>query len=151
MRKRLDFERPVERELLMECLDIALQAPTGSNSQGWQWVFVTDEAKKREIRDIYHANFQLYRQMPRPSYEAGDPRADRERHAWSTRPTTSRRKFHRVPVLLVPCLAGKPADSSGGGASFWGSLLPAVWSFMLALHEPRPRLGVDHPASPQRR
>ncbi len=134
VRKRLDFERPVERELLMECLDIALQAPTGSNSQGWQWVFVTDEAKKREIRDIYHANFQLYRQMPRPSYEAGDPRADRSTRVVDSADYLSE-EFHRVPVLLVPCLAGKPADSSGGGASFWGSLLPAVWSFMLALRE----------------
>jgi len=36
VRKRLDLERPVEREVLEECLDVALQAPTGSNNQGWQ-------------------------------------------------------------------------------------------------------------------
>ena len=53
VRKRLDFDKPVPREVLMECLDIALQAPTGSNSQGWQWVFVEDEEKKKAIADIY--------------------------------------------------------------------------------------------------
>ena len=57
VRKRLDFDRPVEREIVMECLDIALQAPTGSNSQGWQWVFVEDADKKLQLRDIYRENF----------------------------------------------------------------------------------------------
>ena len=47
VRKRLDFDRPVEREVMMECLEIALQAPTGSNRQGWQWLFVEDSDKKR--------------------------------------------------------------------------------------------------------
>ena len=51
VRKRLDLERPVEKEVVMECLDIALQAPTGSNTQGWQWVFVTDPEKKKVIAD----------------------------------------------------------------------------------------------------
>ena len=53
VRKRLDFDRPVEREVIEECLQIALQAPTGSNSQGWQWIFVTDQAKKEALAEIY--------------------------------------------------------------------------------------------------
>ena len=77
VRKRLDFERPVEREVLLECLDIALQAPTGSNRQGWQWLFVEDDEKKRALRDIYLENFTMYRAVPGPEYEAGDPRAER--------------------------------------------------------------------------
>jgi len=60
VRKRLDLERPVEREVLLECLDLALQAPTGSNAQGWQWMFVTDPAKKKAIADYYGANFDKY-------------------------------------------------------------------------------------------
>src|ERR1051325_8272349 len=69
VRKRLDFDRPVEREIVMECLDIALQAPTGSSSQGWQWMFVEDADKKQQLRDIYRENFRMYREMPRPKYE----------------------------------------------------------------------------------
>ncbi|MDT5330233.1 MAG: hypothetical protein QOF31_1530, partial [Mycobacterium sp.] len=53
VRKRLDLEKPVQREVLLECLDLALQAPTGSNAQGWQWVFVEDADKRKAIADIY--------------------------------------------------------------------------------------------------
>ena len=45
VRKRLDFDKPVSREVLTECLELALQAPIGSNSQGWQWIFVEDPDK----------------------------------------------------------------------------------------------------------
>ena len=60
MRKRLDLEKPVPREVLMECLDLALQAPTGSNPQGWQWVFVDDPEKKKALADIYRHNATPY-------------------------------------------------------------------------------------------
>ena len=60
VRKRLDLEKPVEREVVEECLDIALQAPTGSNAQGWQWVFITDPEKKKVIADFYGANYDAY-------------------------------------------------------------------------------------------
>ena len=56
VRKRLDFEKPVPREVLTECLELALQAPTGSNAQGWQWVFVDDAEKKKALADIYRTN-----------------------------------------------------------------------------------------------
>ena len=52
VRKRLDLEKPVPREVLMECLDLALQAPTGSNAQGWQWMFVDDPEKKLSLIHI---------------------------------------------------------------------------------------------------
>src|SRR3954447_23086884 len=78
VRKRLDFDRPVERDIVLECLDIALQAPTGSNSQGWQRVFVEDADKKQQLRDIYREIFRQYRDTPRPKYEDSDPRAGRQ-------------------------------------------------------------------------
>lgn len=132
VRKRLDFDRPVEREIVTECLDIALQAPTGSNRQGWQWVFVEDPDTKRALRDIYAANFAAYAKMPRPSYADDDPRAGRIDKVVDSA-TYLAEHFHRAPILLVPCLEGKPDPEHGAG--FWGSLLPAVWSFMLALRE----------------
>ena len=134
VRKRLDFDRPVERDVIVECLDIALQAPTGSNRQGWQWVFVDDPDKKLALRDLYLANFQGYRQMPRPEYADGDPRADRADLVIDSA-TYLAENMHRAPVLMIPCLEGRPNLASGFGASFWGSILPAAWSFMLALRE----------------
>jgi nitroreductase len=133
VRKRLDFERPVEREVLIECLEIALQAPTGSNRQGWQWVFVEDAASKLVLADIYAANFAGYRQTPGPRYADDDPRAARMGEVIDSAQYLADH-FHEVPVMLIPCLEGKP-NGAVGDAAFWGSLLPAVWSFMLALRE----------------
>lgn len=131
VRKRLDFDKPVPREVLLECLDIALQAPTGSNAQGWQWVFVEDPAKKKALADIYRAAANPYLAAPKP--ERGDIRDEQiDRVIGSAQFLTD--NFEKAPVLLVPCLEGRPDGAPAGlSASYWGSLLPAVWSFMLAL------------------
>jgi nitroreductase len=68
VRKRLDFDKPVSREVLMECLELALQAPTGSNSQGWQWVFVADADKKKAIGEVYLDNARGYLSSASPEY-----------------------------------------------------------------------------------
>jgi nitroreductase len=137
VRKRLDLERPVEREVVEECLEIALQAPTGSNSQGWQWVFVTDPEKKKIIADYYGANYDAYAGRP-VDYPEGDPRADQRPRVLDSS-TYLRQVFHEVPVMMIPCLQRDGrldvGSSTMAQASGWGSLLPAVWSMMLALRE----------------
>jgi len=130
VRKRLDLEKPVPREVLLECLDLALQAPTGSNSQGWQFVFVTDAEKKKALADIYKHNATRYLDRERPTY--GDTRDDQVGGVMDSAKYLAEH-FHEVPVMMVPCLAGSPEDAVAGSAGFWGSLLPAVWSYMLAL------------------
>lgn len=131
VRKRLDLEKPVPREVIMECLDLALQAPTGSNAQGWQWVFVEDADKKKALADIYRTNADPYLDSPKPTYD--DVRGERMTLVGeSARYLTDH--FHEVPVMMIPCLEGRPDGAPAGiSASFWGSLLPAAWSFMLAL------------------
>ncbi|BBX35265.1 nitroreductase [Mycolicibacterium mageritense DSM 44476 = CIP 104973] len=131
VRKRLDFDKPVPREVLLECLDIALQAPTGSNAQGWQFVFVEDPEKKKALADIYRANATPYLDLPKP--ERGDIR-DEQIDSVMNSAKYLNENFEKAPVLLVPCLEGRPDGAPAGmSASYWGSLLPAVWSFMLAL------------------
>ena len=135
VRKRLDFDRPVERAVVEECLEIALQAPTGSNTQGWHWIVVEDAAKRKALADIYKENFALYASMPGREYAAGDTRGERmdavRDSAWYLA-----ENFHRAPLLLVPAIEGRLDNlPSFMTASAWGSLLPAVWSFMLALRE----------------
>lgn len=131
VRKRLDLEKPVPREVLMECLELALQAPTGSNSQGWQWVFVEDAERKKALADIYRTYATPYLNAPKPAL--GDER-DLQRPRVTDSAKYLNDHFHEVPVMLIPCIEGR-ADNGAGGSSagFWGSLLPAVWSFMLAL------------------
>jgi nitroreductase len=131
VRKRLDFDKPVPRKVILECLDLALQAPTGSNTQGWQWVFVEDPVKKKALADIYRAAANPYLAAPKP--EHGDIRDEQiGKVVGSAQFLTD--NFEKAPVLLVPCLEGRPDGAPAGiSASYWGSLLPAVWSFMLAL------------------
>lgn len=131
VRKRLDLDKPVPREVLMECLELALQAPTGSNAQGWQWVFVTDPVKKQAIADIYRANAVPYLNLPKPQY--GDIRDERGPLVFDSARYLVE-VMHDVPVLMIPCLKGRAEQAPlGSSASFWASLFPAVWSFCLAL------------------
>lgn len=134
VRKRLDLRRPVDRSLVEECIEIAVQAPSGSNRQAWQWVLVDDPGMKRSLADIYGEVFDEYMSSPASaSYGDGDPRAAR-RDAVADSARYLRDHFHEVPVLLLPYHEGRadtlaPASQAG----YWGSIIPAVWSFMLAL------------------
>ena len=133
VRKRLDLDKPVPREVLMECLEIALQAPTGSNAQGWQWMFITDPVRKQAIADIYRANALPYLDRMRPDYGQGDVRSERMDLVSGSAKYLAE-VLQEVPVLMIPCLEGKPETGSlGFSASFWASLFPAAWSFCLAL------------------
>lgn len=131
VRKRLDLQKPVEREVLMECIEIAHQAPTGSNMQGWRWLFVDDPVKKKALADMYRGNFYPYVNDP------NRPRGDHQGERILDSATYLADVMDQVPVLLIPLIAGRldTGTPAFGQASAWGSLLPAVWSFMLALRE----------------
>lgn len=134
VRKRLDFDRPVERSVVLECIDVALQAPTGSNSQGWQWMVVEDNAKKKALSDLYAKNFAWYAEQEGRTYPDGDTRAERQEFVRSSAQYLSD-NFYRSPFLVIPLIEGRLDEglNSFAQASAWGSILPAVWSFMLAL------------------
>lgn len=133
VRKRLDFDKPVPRDVLMECLQLALQAPTGANAQGWQWVFLEDADKRKVIGDIYLANARGYLSQPAPEYPDGDTRGERMGLVRDSA-TYLAEHMHEAPVLLILCLQGRVEQAPLGlSASFWASLFPAVWSFCLAL------------------
>ena len=135
VRKRLDFDKPVERAVVEECLELALQAPTGSNSQGWHWIFVEDAAKKKALADIYRKNWEVYASMPGREYAAGDTRGERMDKVRDSAGYLAE-NFERAPILMIPAIDGRLDNlPSFMTASAWGSLLPAVWSFMLALRE----------------
>ncbi len=139
VRKRLDLDRPVPDSLLRECLEIAVQAPSGSNAQGWHFMLVTDPAKKSAIADYYRKAFDTYQESPnRPIRTFSEPTmaVAHERILDSARYLVD--NLARVPALMIPCCTGRP-DARGMNlmslASVFGSILPAVWSFMLAARE----------------
>lgn len=140
VRRRLDLTRPVPRELIQEAVTVATQAPTGRNQQQWDFVFVDDPATKKDMADLWRAGLM-----------AGSP----DEHHGLALPT--RRSFasaewgrirgslghlfehlHEVPVLMIPVVriaTRAELSTIHGQAHNWGSVLPAVWSFMLAARE----------------
>jgi nitroreductase len=134
VRKRLDLSRPVPMGLIRECLEVALQAPSGSNRQDWQWIVVDDPGMRRSIGDIYRDQTEAYlaSQGSAARLFADDPvRAPVQRRigesvAWLAE------HMGDVPILMIPCIRAAPELPAGNQASLWGSLLPAVWNYMLA-------------------
>lgn len=131
VRRRLDFDRPVEREVLLECLTLAVQAPSGSDRRAWRWMIITDQDLKTRIADIYREEAMGYLSKSLAAAEAaGD--AGRQRVFKSTLYLAE--NFERAPALVIPCIAetleGK--DQTGVIATL-GSVIQAGWSFQLAL------------------
>ena len=128
VRKRLDLTRPVEREVLDECLALAQQAPTGSYAQDWSFVVVTDPEKRAGLADLWRQGGEKYlARIDNPTEIPGmmGRVLDGVFHL--------RDHLHEVPVHVIPCIQGR---TEGKGvfmqASRWGSIMPAAWSFMLA-------------------
>jgi nitroreductase len=126
VRKRLDLERPVERAVLLQCVELAVQAPSGSNVQRWHWVFVTEPEKKAALAELYRRVFAV-------AY-SGDALGQLDARGRRILASSEflAEHLHEVPVLLVPCQWTRPGPDSGSQAGYWGSILPAVWSFLLA-------------------
>lgn len=140
VRKRLDLERPVEREVLEECLRIAQQAPTGSNRQNWSFVVVTDPEQKRVLADCYRRGWLAYQRQQDANPQPGAfQQADRAETQSRVRSSSTYLADHmgEVPVLVLPCIS--PRLPAGGSveqaAALFGSIVPATWSFMLAARE----------------
>jgi nitroreductase len=128
VRKRLDLSRPVEREVILDCLRLAVQAPTGGDSQDWRWVVVTDAAKRAAIAEIYNSVGAEY--LARKANTAKEPQARRVYESATALTST----LADVPVYVIPCIERRMEDLPlVAAASAWGSILPAAWSFLLAL------------------
>lgn len=136
VRKRLDLTRPVDPALVRECLELATQAPTGGNNQGWHFIVVTDPDKRRQLGEWYGEGFRMM-YGDADAAVANLPEDDPD-YAAATRRVISSAQYladhmGEVPVQVIPCIHGR-TDSAPVAmqAGVWGSLLPAAWSFMLA-------------------
>ena len=133
VRKRLDFERPVSNDIIRACLELALQAPTGANRQGWRWIVITDCDKRNAMGEIYRRGAGTY-------LEDGQRNADTTGAAQDSRVFSSAQylaaNIQKAPVHVIPCIAVDqlPVDPPRHvWPGLMGSILPAVWSFQLAL------------------
>ena len=132
VRKRLDLERPVERDVLIECLRLAQQAPAASNKQHWHFIVVTDPGKRAALGELYRKGAELAYSGRFAGIGSADPQT--RRLLESARYLVDH--MHEVPVHVIPAIEGRPTDPSPRAqAGMWGTIMPATWSFMLAARE----------------
>ena len=129
VRKRLDFSQPVPREIINECLELAVQAPTGSNSQTWRWVVVDDADKRAALAALYRKGAESYL-----SAAAEQATGSQTKRVFDSAMYLMD-NLEKVPVHVIPCVKGRPPEGSPTMAlgGLFGSIFPAVWSFQLAL------------------
>ena len=133
VRRRLNFERPVDRSVVEECLRLAFQAPTGTNHQDWGWIVVDDAAKRAAMADIYRASLSDHAARQRGAESVADQSTSGSQRI-SGSVAHLFEHLQDVPMLLIPTIGPLYGDATAFAvASRWGSILPAVWSFMLAL------------------
>ncbi len=140
VRKRLDFDRPVSMDVIKECMELAVQAPTGSNAQGWQFMFVTDADKRAKIGEYYRQAFSIYKDMPVAIHklhkESGDDTLIESQARSASSADYLGENMGRAPVLMIPCIAGRTDNEAGANSlaqtGTLGSVIPAAWNFMLA-------------------
>ena len=139
VRRRLDLNKAVDPALIHECVEIAMQAPTGSNSQNWHFIAVFDAGKRAALAELYRRGWAKYKQSPGSVFDAQQQQGSREDRRQMLRVARSAdylaEQLERVPVHLIACIVGRPEKMGGHNvalASFYGSIFPATWSFMLA-------------------
>ena len=119
VRKKLDFTRPVSREDLEACINVAVQAPTGLAGENWRFLVVTDPETKKQIAKIY-CDVLL---------QIGETRGV------TLKPTHNAlmARLHEIPCMVFVFAIGEPSEDVSGQVGFFGSILPAAWSLMLAM------------------
>ncbi len=127
VRKRLDLEREVPDDVLLECLQLAVQAPTGSNRQGWRWMVVRDQDKKDKLTEMYNRSALGYLTEAAKTAEDGSQTGRVMDSALYLA-----QNLARVPVMVIPLIIGR-VEPGTSAAGLFGSIIPAMWSFQLAL------------------
>ena len=129
VRRRIDWERPVQPEVIERCIDIATQAPTGLNLEAWRFLVLTDPERKLGMAELYRKSFEQMAEL----------RAEYARQT-GTQPPALRKvhrdladRLHEMPALILVCMQGRPDDTLARQVGFYGSILPAAWSLMVAL------------------
>jgi nitroreductase len=139
VRKRLDFDKPVPDELIRECVSLAMQSPSGSNSMTMQFIIVKDEAKRKAIGAVYRECFSQYQAMDGVyirTIDKGDTVLNQQQQRSADSADYLGDHMGDAPVLVIPCNVGGRTEAAGGlgmmASSVMANILPAMWSFMLA-------------------
>lgn len=137
VRKRLDFSRPVDDQIVRECVDVAMQSPSGSNNMTMRFVIVRDETKRKAIGEIYRQCYEIYRSLDGVyigSIDKGDAVANAQQKRSADSADYLASHMGDAPVLVLACTESARIENAPPmiTASMMGNVLPAMWSFMLA-------------------
>jgi nitroreductase len=134
VRKRLDLTRPVEPEVIDECLTLALQAPSPGDIQTWHFLFVTDPAKRAALAELYRKGAtMMYEEGKKMLANVTDEQALAKMQRMASSAFYLVDHLHEVPVHVIPCIEGRPEKLSAlEQLGLWSGIIPATWSFMLA-------------------
>jgi nitroreductase len=137
VRKRLDLTRPIDPAIIEDCIEIATHAPSGSNRQGWHFLVITDAALKRKVAARYKQSFDLYLAAQREqgvNTPADDPGRGQLDKVLDSAIYLSEH-MGDAPALIIVCGDGR-VETAGqmAQAGFYGSVLPAAWSLVIALN-----------------
>lgn len=131
VRRKLDLARPVDLDVVMECLRIAVQAPTAGSTQTWRWLVVQDQETRNALGALFRdvGNAYLRRKVEAAGAHAASPGFKRSlasaQHLVEV--------IERVPIFVIPCVVGRPTGGNDALAVFYGGIFPAIWNFQLAL------------------
>jgi nitroreductase len=131
VRRKLDLDRPVDPQVILECLRIAVQAPTTGSTQTWRWLVVDDQTTRSAIGELFREVGNDY--LRRKVEAAG---ADAERPAFQRAVASAQHLvdvIDRVPVFVIPCVIGRPEGGNDLLSVFYGGIFPAVWNLQLAM------------------
>jgi len=119
VRRKIDFDREVEDSVLLKCVDIAVQAPTGRGEEDWRFLVVKDRETIIKLADIYRdVLLQFVEQIGAPMKSSHQALIDR---------------LSDFPAMIFVCKEGSPEDTFSSQTAYFGSILPAAWSLMIAL------------------
>jgi nitroreductase len=127
VRRRLDLRRPPDPAVIEECLEIAVQAPQGSNNCRYHFIVVTDPGRRRALADLYRLAFEQFYPAAGTSRQTMLPRDMESGIALAEH-------FEDVPMLIIGCTEGRPEGRNPERlAGLYGNILPVAWSLMLSL------------------
>ncbi len=127
VRFRLDLERPVDQQIILDCIDIAEQAPSGGNQGSRRWLVVRDPELKARLAELYMSS------AGRWMVEARDKLVGTGHHNEKVMASAAHLAEHlaEVPVIVIPTIIGRHDDS--GRPGLFDSVIQSAWSFSVAL------------------
>jgi nitroreductase len=137
VRQRLDFERPVDDQLIRECVELAMQSPSGSNNMSMQFVVVRDREKCAALGEIYRQCYGIYTSLDGVyirSIDKGDEMGNAQQQRSADSADFLGEHMGDAPALVIACSASGRVDGAPAmmAASMMANVIPAMWSFMLA-------------------